>query len=203
MKLYKLTDEHGRTKNKTQWGPGVTHEATGSPDQHICSNEWIHAYEHPLLAVLLNPIHADFHPPRLWEAEGVVGKKDGQLKCGCRSLTTVREIPVPEITLQQRVRFAILCAKQVCSDEDWNQWADAWLSGADRSREAAQAAEEAAAAWAQAADWAAQAAKAAAWAEASRAEAWQAASARAAREAILSINLISIAEQAIAEEPKP
>lgn len=37
---------------------------------------------------------------------------DGQLKCGCKTLTTVREIPLPAITTEMRVRFAILCAKE-------------------------------------------------------------------------------------------
>lgn len=37
MRLYKLTDEHGCTRNNTQWGPGVTHTAKGSLEliQHL------------------------------------------------------------------------------------------------------------------------------------------------------------------------
>lgn len=29
MKIYKLTEEYGRTMGGTQWGPGITHTATG------------------------------------------------------------------------------------------------------------------------------------------------------------------------------
>ena len=137
-KLYKLTDENGRTRGGTQWGPGVTHGGTG--EGGLCGPGWVHAYEHPLIAVLLNPIHADFAHPRLWEAEGEIALRDGQLKCGCLSLTTVREIPLPVVTTEMRVRFAILCAKRVCNDVEWNLWADKWLSGEDRTAWAAEAA---------------------------------------------------------------
>lgn len=134
-KLYKLTDEHGKTWNDTQWGPGVSHSGTG--EGGLCGTGWIHAYEHPLIAVFINPMQADFKNPRLWEAEGEVGLRDGQLKCGCKTLTTVREIPLPRVTTEMRVRFAILSAKGVHECSAWNGWADKWLSGEDRSEESA------------------------------------------------------------------
>jgi hypothetical protein len=133
--LYKLTDSCGKTRNGTQWGPGISHSGTG--EGKLCGPGWIHAYEHPLVAVLMNPIHANFKNPRLWEAEGEVGLRDGQLKCGCRTLTTVREIPLPAITTEMRVRFGILCAKEVCAYPAWIAWADKWLSGEDRTQAAA------------------------------------------------------------------
>lgn len=131
MMLYKLTNEHGKTQNDTQWGPGVTHTGTG--EGGFCGPGWIHAYENPLIAVFMNPMQADFKNPRLWEAEGEVGLRDSQLKCGCKTLTTVREIPLPEITTEMWVRFGILCAKEVHECSTWNAWADKWLSGEDRS----------------------------------------------------------------------
>ena len=137
MKLYKLTNAQGRTRGRMQWGAGVTHTAIGSPDQPLCSSGFIHAYESPLLAILLNPIHANFSDPLLWEAEGDIVKRDGQLKCGCRALTTKRQIPLPMITTEQRVRFAILCAKQVYKKAPFVLWADNWLQGIDRSYTAA------------------------------------------------------------------
>jgi len=151
-RLYKLTDGNGRTQNQTQWGEGVTHSGTGKGE--LCGDGWIHAYEDPLVAVLLNPIHADFRHPRLWEAEGERSVRDGQVKCGCKSLTTVREIPLPEVTTEQRFRFAILCSKKVYKDKGWNAWADRWLSGENMGKEAAGTA-EAVQAWARAVEWAA------------------------------------------------
>lgn len=161
MKLYKLTDEKGQTYGGTQWGNGVTHTATGNVSGGLCSDAYIHAYTDPLLAVLLNPIHANFTKPQLWEAEGEVTATDHGLKVGCRSLTTVKRLPLPRINKTQRTAFGILCAKAVCHDPVFNRWADEWLSGEDRSRAAADAAaaearEAAAAAWAaSAAAWAA------------------------------------------------
>ena len=57
-----------------------------------------------------------------------------------------------DCTLNQRVVFAILCAKSVCSDPAWNEWADRWLDGSDRTTAGGAAAVRAAsAAWAPAA----------------------------------------------------
>lgn len=106
--LYKVTDSDGCTRGGTQWGPGITHSAKGSPSQDINSDGWIHAYEHPVLALIFKSLHADHtaNPKRLWEAEGTIGKRCGHIKCGCRSLTTVREIPFPDVPLQELVEFA-------------------------------------------------------------------------------------------------
>src|ERR1700680_2145512 len=139
MKLYKLTDEKGQTRGGVQWGENVTHTATGDATQDLCSDGWIHAYTSPLLAVLLNPIHANFASPKLFEATGEVGKRDGQLKVGVRSLTTVKEIPLPSVTDTQRIAFGILCALEVCKDAEFTTWAKDWLTGKDRGEKAASA----------------------------------------------------------------
>ncbi len=82
MKLYKLTDHNGKTRagedNELQWGPNVTHAAKGEGIE-LCSPDLIHAYEHPLLGVIMNPCHADFPKTtmRLWEAEGEVVAREG------------------------------------------------------------------------------------------------------------------------------
>lgn len=165
----KLTDQDGRTYGRCQWGPGVTHETDGSGE--LCGPGWLHYYSDPLLAVLLNSIHADFAEPRLWEVlvEGI-GKRDlCGLKFGATRLTTIREIPVPKITTVQRVRFAILCALEVYAEPTFALWAEAWLSGADRSPfSAARAAEIASRASADAV---------AVWVKKSALAAWEAASA--------------------------
>ena len=136
MKAYKLTDENNRTYNDTQWGINVSHTATGTTT-FLCSDGWIHFYTHPLLAVLMNPNHAKFVNPKLWEAEASGEMKHELLKSGCKTLTTIREIPLPKVSRIQRIAFVILCAKEVCKDEKWNSWADKWLSGEDRSKETA------------------------------------------------------------------
>jgi hypothetical protein len=139
MKLFKLTNAEGKTRpgerNECQWGPGVTRRGTGKGE--LCSEGYIHAYEHPLLAVLLNPIHADYEDPILWECEGEVALRDGQLKCGCVELTTVRQVELPVVTTEQRVKFGILCALEVCQEPGFVEWANKWLNGEDRTEAAA------------------------------------------------------------------
>ena len=189
--LYKLTDQQGRTRpggaNETQWGEGVTHTAPGKGA--LCTEAYIHAYTHPLLAVLLNPIGGNYEDPLIWESEGIVERDDHGLKVGCTSFTTLCQIPLPAISVEQRVRFAILCAKRVCNDPAWNTWADRWLDGTDRTAVAAEAA------------WAAPSAVAAAHAAAVAAGARAAVAAEAAAAAEAAdgdpIDLIAIAEEAI------
>ena len=196
MKLYKLTDNNDRTYNKTQWGKGVTHTTTGDGID-LCSNGYIHAYTDPYLALFLNPIHAHFRNCHLWEAEGDVIKDDNGLKVGCKSLTTTRRMTKPHITKQMLVKFAILCALEVCDNAEFVVWANNWLSGKDRSKAAAEAA-----AWATRAAWAAEAT---AWATRAAAEAaaeaaWAAARAAARARRAKPIDLIAIAHKAAGVE---
>jgi hypothetical protein len=88
---------------------------------------------------MLNPIHARIPNPLLWTAEGDVGLRDRGLKVGCTRLQTIQLLKIPNITLEYRARFAILCAKEVCKNYEWNQWADNWLNGKDRSVRTAEA----------------------------------------------------------------
>lgn len=133
-KLIKLTDAMHRTRNMTQWGPGITHSGTGNGQ--LCGPGWIHAYEcSPTVALFLNPIHAKFNPPVVWEAEGKVSLREGKLKCGCESLTTVRILHVRKPTNIQRIAFAILVAAQNNQNKEWTEWANSWLLAKDRSKE--------------------------------------------------------------------
>lgn len=147
MKLYKLTDRDGYTRrgasNRTLWAVGTTHTATGTSGG-LCSAEYIHAYEHALLGLFLNPIHADLKDLRLWEGEGEVEARDGQMKVGVKTLAITAELPVPAISTEQRVRFGIYCA-WLGGSAEWRTWARGWLSGTDRSKAAAAEAARAAA----------------------------------------------------------
>ena len=138
--LYKLTDAKGYTRcgksNETRWAENVTNSAKGSGG--LCTDGVIHAYEHPLLAAFMNPIHAGIENPLLWECEGEIIAREGQLKCGAKTLTTLRVLPLPEITLEQRVTISIRCALLQYSDPAFVKWANAWIDGTDRSAEAAE-----------------------------------------------------------------
>ena len=133
---YKLTDQNTQTHGGCRWVLGE--EKTTSGEGELCGPGWLHCYSDPLLAVLLNPIHADYENPRLFRARvGRKSKHDHGLKYGYTKMTLIEEIPVPAISTEQRVRFAILCAMKVYRDPGFVQWGENWLSGKDRSAEAA------------------------------------------------------------------
>jgi len=131
MKYYKLTDTENRTMD-TQWGEGVTHKAIGKGNE-MCSSDVIHVYDHPLKAVMLNPIHANFDEYHLWEVRVKKVVANDGLKVGVKECTTVKQIEAPVITTNQRVRFAIFCALEGYCEENFRKWADNWLSGKDRT----------------------------------------------------------------------
>ena len=225
MITYKLTDKEAYTRGCTHWTIGVMNRADG--EGGLCGPGWLHCYEHPILAVLHDPIHGKFGASaRMFRCEaGGQILKDGQMKMGCTELTPIEEIPLPSVTTTQRIAYAVYCAKCFHHDQEWNEWSNNWLSGEDRTFAAAKAARAAAkaAGWAAAAaaGWAAKAAQAAweaaweAWeaarwaAEAARASgaaaavaaAWAAAAAtaaaEAAKEAAAAVNLLSCAEKAM------
>ena len=215
--FYKLTDEHGRSYGGMQWGPGVTNRARGKGKQE-CSPDFIHLYSDPLLAAFLNPIHANFDSPRLWEAKARIVASDHGLKLMTRMATTLREIPLPAVTIEQRIRFGLLCALSFYHEPSWVKWAQDWLTCKNRQEEAARAAAwvaeaaartalaaaDAPALAARAAARAARAARAATWtAEAAEAAALAAEATEAAArtaEAPIGERLISLAEQAMGED---
>lgn len=196
MIVYKLTDQKMQTRGGYQWEPGVPRETDGSGD--LCGPGWLHYYHDPLLAALLNPIHADIDAPIMWEAEAEgLHRDDNGLKGGCTRLTLIRQIDPPQITTEQRIRFGILCAKAVCDSPEWNAWADRWLDGSDRSVETAWEAWAAADATADAAAAGAAARAARAVAQATAWTAWEAArTAEAAAESTL-LDLRAIAREAL------
>jgi len=194
--LYKLTDQNMQTHNRCQWTLGEVKEVSGRGN--LCGPGWLHYYYDPILAVMLNPIHADISDPRLFEAEADGERKDDHgLKGGCTRLALLRELNMPEVTTAQHVKFGILCAMQVAINPKWRTWAEDWLSGKDRTKQAAALAAQAERAAARAAALAAARAEWAEWAE--WAAAWAAAAALEAVE-VKPLDLIALAQQAVNED---
>jgi len=132
MKVFKLTNSNGHTRNYTQWGKNITHETNGEGE--LCGPGWLHFYYSAELAVLLNPLHVTFDHPILWECKaGPIQKNDRGLKGGTTKLTTIRRIKLPRYTPTQKVAFAIFCALKVTKSEAFKTWAKKWLNGEDRS----------------------------------------------------------------------
>jgi len=201
MTCYKLLDKEMRSHGELQWVLGKWHKATEVG--RFCGPGGFHAYEHPLLAVLHNSIHASIPTPRLFRAEmGGEIIRDGQMKLKAQRMRIVEEIPVPVITPEQRAAYAILCARALCTDARWTAWADSWLSGADRSTESARSARSEAEAAEEVATLARLAAEALGLGGASgwsmEAASWAARSASAsALAAAGQLDLISLAQQAM------
>jgi len=193
MKCYKITDENDQTYGGCQWGEGVTHTADGKGG--LCTEHWIHAYSHKLIAVVMNPVHGNYHLMHLWECEAELGEDDRGLKFGTTKLTTIKRVSIPRMSNAVKVRFAIYCALEVHKDKGFKKWADNWLSGKGRSETAARAAGAAAWAAVRAAEAAAGAAAGAA-ARAAEAAAWAAAEAAWAAD----IDLISFIKKAVKDE---
>jgi hypothetical protein len=141
--LYKLTDQDGNTFGDTHWEEGTKHSIepelrdTSKP---LCSKHYLHAYENPFVAVFRNPADANIKDPILWRASGWVSKRAGQLKCGCFSLITHEKLELPILTVEQRIAIAIYCALETYLEQEFVSWAKRWLSGEDRTADAADAA---------------------------------------------------------------
>jgi hypothetical protein len=167
MKHVKITDSKGQTKNQTQWGGNITHKATGEGNV-LCSDGVLHGYYDEYVAVFMNPIHGDYDPKtmQLWEAKGVKVADDGT-KLGFKKQTTIKQIPIPVITMEQRTEIAIRIAMLKYKEKSFTKWAEGWISNKNRTESAAWSA--ARSAWsAESAAWsAARSAESAAWSAAS------------------------------------
>jgi len=134
--LCTLTNENMMTRNH-RWTLGVAAPVL-PPGGELWGEGFYWCYAHPLLAVLLNPCHENIQSPRMFTISPSGERvEDSGLIIGYKTMTLLEEIELPTITLEQKVAFAILCAKNVHDDPAWNDWADRWLSGKDRSRAAA------------------------------------------------------------------
>lgn len=195
-RAWKILNPDLTTHMGCQWVPGEWKKVEGTGP--LCSKGWLHGYRDARLAVLHNPIHANYDPYVLWIAE-VKGKvlHEDYMKSGWSEMRLIEPLAVPAVTTEQRIRYAIKCAWCVNNNPVWRKWAVDWIREENRSRqraeqvwrvmwvetaaaEAAEAEEAAvgAAAWATAeaaARSAAGAAGAAAWAAAAAAKAAEAA----------------------------
>jgi len=183
---YKLTKRDLTTYNDTKWVLNEWKETSGLGG--LCNSGWLHCYNSSLLAILLNPIHADITNPKLFkcEVEGECLTNHG-LKEGWTRMRIIEEMEVPQLSEINKIAFGILCALEVNNDEKWVTWANNWLENKDRSKESAAAYYSANAA--AAARYAANAAYAANSAYAADAAYYAAASAN--------IDLIKLAEKAM------
>ena len=105
MKKYKLTDIDFLTRNKTKWGPKVTHIAKGKGTE-LCSDGYIHWYHTPELAAVMYMSNVIFNKPVLWEAKvSEPFLDDDGLKGGSKKVTTIKQVPLPYFSNEELLRI--------------------------------------------------------------------------------------------------
>ena len=205
---YKLTDAEGYTRKgkygETKWDKHAQTRVTNGKGD-LCTHGWTHVYTHPILAEFLDPIHGQYGSCSKLISVNVSGrcKKDRGLKEGWTKVSFRSHKTRQKVSSVQVIAFGILCAIKVYKKPEFQLWAKNWLSGKDRSANAATHAAYAAHAAFYAAAYAANAANAAFYAAASAAYAANAAYAAAyaakaaAHAASGDLNLIKLARQAM------
>ena len=129
MRLYKVTDREGYTRNRTIWRVGsVKAKAAWQRKPHLCSQDVYHAFWHPDVALLLLPNYVSFETitiaePRgrlvhLFAVEGTPEVVDA-VKVGSWKLKVTEEIALPAwytdlpTRLVARALYAILILEQI------------------------------------------------------------------------------------------
>ena len=131
--IYKLTDMNMKTYGDTRGALGKWNRTSGKGD--LCGPGWLHLYTSPVLAELLDPIHANFREYRVFRgASGPV--ISDSLKVGYTNMRITEELPRLHITTENRIRFGIACACRVYTSAEYRAWAGRWVSGADRTEAA-------------------------------------------------------------------
>lgn len=125
MRKYLLVDVNGRSRR----GQLIEVERANVSRQYrskiLSQNIWECA-DSPLMAVMMNPLHAECVLPRLFELRGNV--EDNQF-----TLHQLHEITVPRVSPEQKLAFSMYCVSASAFDRVFIAWVDRWLTGGDRS----------------------------------------------------------------------
>ena len=104
--IVKLTNAQGQTRGGMQWGPGVTHTVPWGGV--LCKSGVLHCYEAATvrdalaLAILRDPEDGRFgSTARAWVCRGSGQHVSNGIKSGHETLTTVREIQLPAVSIEQ------------------------------------------------------------------------------------------------------
>lgn len=133
MRKYLLTDASGCSASGQKLESGKYVQTAAQHDE-LLKRVGDCCADSPLAAALISPIASEnsrLFMINCWNV--AVDQKNGQ------SYTVVKEItPVPRVQLHHRIAFALRVVTAVYRDADFDKWAQAWLSGADRSAKSAQ-----------------------------------------------------------------
>jgi len=135
---YKFLTPQLTSYDNFQWEIGKEY-TIDRPGNVMCSNDVFHCYNNPLLAEFMMPMHLFEKDYDLYKIEVPEFVNSDGLKFASKSQTIIEKVERPVITNEQRIEIAIRVAKLVYVNVEWNEWADKWLTGEDRSKESAYA----------------------------------------------------------------
>jgi len=124
MRKYLLTDLNGKTRR----GTTIETNRKNGKRQHgdiVSQNVWECA-DTSLLAIMINPLHAECVRPRLFEIRG-------EFKQDRNTVHRVGEIVLPDVSPEQKLAFAMYCVRSLVPDHTFGAWVERWLANIDRS----------------------------------------------------------------------
>jgi len=133
MAKYILADSANRTRNGSRVFPGRSTFSSQASNNIVAQNA-SDIGASPLVAIMLNPWHAQLENPKMLELHFTSIAIDSSHPT---IRMNVREVEVPEITTDQKIIFALLTISEIYKNDQFNRWASAWISGSDRSAESA------------------------------------------------------------------
>ena len=137
-KKYALTNSEGVSPCRHRLAPGkFLHDPKTARAMHKFVNDC--CYQAPVLAAMVSPFPADackLYEITCWNFT-VDPSTSGQ------AYTVVKEAtPVPQVSVEQKLQFAMLVMRDLLLDRAFQKWIDLWMTGMNRSAEAAAAARE-------------------------------------------------------------
>lgn len=129
MQLYFLADQEGHLADNRVLHCGKFKQAIGSKDDPLARYAGP-VHTSPLVAALTHPDSVDGDHNKMFEVNRWKVNVDSS---NPEAYTVVKEVPVPTVTLGQKVAFAVATIREIYHDSDFVKWADDWLSGKDRS----------------------------------------------------------------------
>ena len=131
MASYLLANAENNTWRGSRILPG--HSVFSSKaDNNIVTRNAFEFGDSPLVAIMLNPWHAELDSPKMLEfqfSQVALVKDDPRINM------QVREIETPSVTTDQKIVFALMVLTEVYENESFMQWAKHWICGSDRSAE--------------------------------------------------------------------
>lgn len=113
-----------------KWGPGIAHSARGKGNR-LCTNNVIHAYIDPYLAVMFDSHHGRYlqkKSAKMWIARGVVVAGDPE-KVGVKKLTTIRKVKMPKVSPKKKKEFLARLMLLHTKSKALKEWCRKYLRG--------------------------------------------------------------------------